>query len=91
MNRRAVNNTVVSLAGVLAASNAEADAEIEELQEANKQLRAVCAARYRVVEAARAYANEVERVAEPDGNEGTKGKVDIALFNALVAALKGCP
>lgn len=89
MNRRDVNNVVVSLAGALATTNAEADQEIAALQVEVQQLRAALEQHRAVVKEARAYITAIEqwRTVQDAG----AGTVAPELFHALAVALKGCP
>ena len=85
MNRRDVSNVVVSMAGVLAQTNAEADAEIAQLTVAVRQ-------RDPVVSAAKKLREEVHRFATSNKPaEGSTMPVSISLLEELFAALKGCP
>jgi hypothetical protein len=85
MNRRIVNNALVGLAGVLAATNAEADQEVADLQVEVQQLRAALEQHRAVVKEAREYV----KVATTIGN--AEGSPLADLFTKLQDALKGCP
>lgn len=81
MNRRSSSNAVVALAGLLAETNAEADAEAAQLLAALEQ-------RGPVVEAARALAVPIAPGHVPEG--GTE-PVSSALLARLREALRRCP
>ena len=80
MNRHTVNNAIVSMAGVLGESNAQADQEIGQLQVALEQ-------RKPVVEAARALVIPMAPGTQPAG--GTE-PVSSELLARLRIALRGC-
>lgn len=91
MNRRSANNALVSLAGVLAESNADADAEVAQLQAQVQQLQVAYGQARAVVVAVREHLGPGAVPGPVETEMGPIFRVPADAMRVVREALKACP